>query len=189
MANDYFTASEAQALIGRRFQANPKGPGYSGVPEGTVGTVTSVYPVDRRRGLYGVDVTWEGIRGGSPHDQARGGLTDGFSRSDLEARFNPEVPGCGGERAMLPYDGPGGIPVPAPGFLGYARPVGARRLTNQRDSAAEARSASCHRCHRGLKDPESQRRGYGPVCAGKVAAGDRRAEERARRQQEATPDA
>ena len=29
-------------------------------------------------------------------------------------------------------------------------------------------SAICERCHRGLKDPESIKRGLGPICAGKA---------------------
>ena len=102
---DYFSEADARALIGRRFRATNE---YGGVPAGSVGMVSDVYAVDHRRQQFGVDVTWQGIAGGSPLDLERGGRTDGFSRRDLFLVFTggPNR----GRRAMVPLDGPDGGP-------------------------------------------------------------------------------
>ena len=99
----YFTRAEAEAQVGRRYRASG---GYSGVPSGTAGRVSGVYEVAGRG--FGVDVTWEGIPGGSPLDSDRGGLTDGFSRAELFLVL-PRGP-LAGRRAMEPIDGPDGGP-------------------------------------------------------------------------------
>lgn len=103
----YFTRAEAEHLIGRRYRSTAD---YSGVPAGTTGKISGVYNVDNAGECWGVDVTWDGIRGGSPADLERGGLTDGFSRSDLFLVFTggPDI----GRRAMVPLDGPDGGPDP-----------------------------------------------------------------------------
>jgi hypothetical protein len=98
----YFTEAEARILVGRRYRATAR---YSGVPEGGVGVVSGIYPVG---GRFGVDITWQGIAGGSPLDLERGGLTDGFSRRDLALVFTAGV--NRDKRAMVPL-GPDGLDV------------------------------------------------------------------------------
>jgi hypothetical protein len=99
----YFTEAEAQILVGRRYRATAR---YAQVPEGSVGVVSGIYPVG---GRFGVDITWQGIAGGSPLDLERGGLTDGFSRRDLALVFTAGV--NRDKRAMVPLDGPDGLDV------------------------------------------------------------------------------
>jgi hypothetical protein len=100
---EYFTDGEAAALVGCRYRASAR---YSGVPPGSIGVISGVYALDAARRRWGVDVTWEGIRGGSPLDLQRGGLTDGFSRRQLYTVFTggPNT----GRRARSPLDGPDG---------------------------------------------------------------------------------
>jgi hypothetical protein len=100
-AREYFTEAEALSLVGRRYRATSR---YSHVPEGSVGVVSGTYPVG---GRFGVDITWQGIAGGSPLDLERRGLTDGFSRRDLALVFTAGV--HRDKRAMVPLDVPDGL--------------------------------------------------------------------------------
>lgn len=95
-AMEYYTFDSARAMVGKRFRATA---GYCGVPAGTVGRVTGIYEVNRWSDWWGIEVTWESIPPTCPLDTERGGLTDGFSRKDLEMVFTggPNV----GERAMV----------------------------------------------------------------------------------------
>lgn len=91
---EYFTLQEAKHLVEKRYESTHP---YANVPPGTVGRVSGLYHAGTN--MWGVDITWEGVPGGSPIDIERGGLTDGFSRRDLLLRFPS------GERAMVPIDG------------------------------------------------------------------------------------
>jgi hypothetical protein len=97
-----------------------------------------------------VDVTWQGISGGSPHDALRGGLTDGFSRRDLFLVFaaGPNR----GRRAMVPLD----LPGDGPWFVEALRA----------DTAADVDTAD----QLGLSSPPSQPQS--PIGAGPGDPGD-----------------
>lgn len=91
---EHFSEAEARSLVGREFAVLHGG--YARIPKGTIGRVTGIYRVGRD--AWSVEVTWQGIEGHSPLDKERGGLTDGFSKRDLEIRF-PD-----GRRAMTPVE-------------------------------------------------------------------------------------
>lgn len=102
----YFTREEARALLGRKYRATAA---YAGVPAGTVGKVVEAYGGDDALGL---DIQWQGIPGGTPHEMSLGGLRiDGFSRDDLFTIFTGGAQK--GRRAMVPLDGPDGGPPSA----------------------------------------------------------------------------
>lgn len=76
---DHFTKEEADALVGRRVVA---GVDFSGVRRGTAGEIVATY--ENGRGCFFLDVAWEGIPGGSPHEKKHGGRRiDGFGRVEV----------------------------------------------------------------------------------------------------------
>lgn len=96
--SEYYTESEARKMVGKRFRATA---GYARVPAGTIGRVSGVYAVRQRRtDDYGIEVTWEGVAGGTPLDQERAAaMTDGFSKTDMEMVFTGGP--LDGKRAMV----------------------------------------------------------------------------------------
>lgn len=65
----YFTAYEVQEKIGKCVKTLRE---FSGVPSGTIGTVTRSYQAGKA--AYGLDITW--LRPG------KSSLTDGFSKDE-----------------------------------------------------------------------------------------------------------
>lgn len=100
LKTEYFRFREVASIEGKHYRATRA---YAIVPAGSIGRVSGIYLAPGDGGWYGVDVTWEGIAGGRALDLERGGLTDGFSKTDLVLRFTsgPHA----GERAMVPLDG------------------------------------------------------------------------------------
>jgi cardiolipin synthase A/B len=124
---EYFTEAAAASLVGRRYRSTAR---YSRVAPGPIGRVTGRYVAGSAGRCFGVDVTWEGVRGGSPLDLERGGLTDGFSRAQLFTVFTggPNT----GRRAMVPLDGPDGGPGYTHRWAHRGRQPGGRERTAAR---------------------------------------------------------